>query len=169
MLIANAGVPIFKLVGGGTRAELDRAVDLNLAGFFELASAAIEPLKRAEVGRVIAVSSFNAHVFRNDFVNFPLSGASKAGLEAMARGLAIELAPDKVTVNCVVPGLIRKDRGTNDGLQDDSLAQLADKIPLGRIGQPEDVAGAVGYLVSPAACYVTGQVISGGGGLTMIG
>ena len=54
VLIANAGVPIFKLVGGGTRAELDRAVDLNLAGFFELASAAIEPLKRAKVGRVIA-------------------------------------------------------------------------------------------------------------------
>ena len=164
-LVANAGLPILKSLAEGSREELDYALATNLAGFFELAKAAQEPLKRAAQGRVVALGTFNAHVFRNDFVCFPLSGASKAGLEALVRGLAVELAPHGVTVNCVVPGLIRKDRGTRDGIEDEGLNKLAEKIPLGRVGEPEEVATLIAFLISPEAGYITGQAIHVNGGL----
>jgi NAD(P)-dependent dehydrogenase (short-subunit alcohol dehydrogenase family) len=164
-LIANAGLPILKSLAEGSREELDYALATNLAGFFELAKAAQEPLKRAAHGRVVALGTFNAHVFRKDFVCFPLSGASKAGLEALVRGFAVEMAPHGVTVNCVVPGLIRKDRGTRDGIEDEGLNKLAEKIPLGRVGEPEEVAALIAFLISPEAGYITGQAIHVNGGL----
>lgn len=165
VLVANAGLPILKSFAEGSREELDYALGTNLTGFFELAKAALAPLKRAQNGRVVALGTFNAHVFRNDFVCFPLSGASKAGLEALVKGLAVELAPHGVTVNCVVPGLIRKDRGTRDGIEDEGLNKLAEKIPLGRVGEPEEVAALIAFLASPEAGYITGQAIHINGGL----
>jgi len=165
VLVANAGLPILKSFAEGSREELDYALGANLGGFFELAKAATGPLGQGRSPSIVALSSFNAHVFRNDFVCFPLSGASKAGLEALVRGLALELAPQGITVNCVVPGLIRKDRGTRDGLQDDSMRALEERIPLGRVGEPEEVAAAVAFLASPDASYLTGQCLHANGGL----
>jgi NAD(P)-dependent dehydrogenase (short-subunit alcohol dehydrogenase family) len=116
---------------------------------------------------VVAVSSFVAHTFRPDIAVFPASAAAKAGLEALVRSLAIELAPSGVTVNAVVPGFICKDAGARPAIDPGMLAEQTARIPLGRIGSPADVAAAVAFLVSPAANYMTGQILHVDGGLVI--
>jgi NAD(P)-dependent dehydrogenase (short-subunit alcohol dehydrogenase family) len=106
-------------------------------------------------------------VFRGDVSLFPASAAAKAALEAMARALAIELAPSGVTVNAVVPGFIRKDAGTHVALDPAVLSRQIEKIPLGRVGLPDDVAAAIAFFASPAAGYVTGQALHVSGGLVI--
>jgi len=134
-------------------------------GFFRLCRAAIPVL--AEGGRIVAVSSFVAHVFRAHVPAFPASAAAKASVEAMVRSLAHALGAKGVTVNAVAPGVIRKDGAAKRALPPERLAALAAEIPLGRIGEPEEVAAAIAFLLSPEAGYITGQVIHVSGGLVI--
>ena len=161
-LIHVAGFP----VRGGfaaSEAEAAECFDAIPLAFYRLVTAAMADLKSAKQGRVIAVGTHNTHVFRNDYPVYPISGAAKAALETMVRALAIELAPAQTTVNCVVPGLIRKEHG-NPFLSPEEWRSFADLVPLGRIGEPDEVAAVIAFLASREASYVTGQIIHVNGG-----
>ena len=163
--MGNAGFPSFTPFAQSARSDLEYAFAANLFSFYELARAAQAALAQAPAGRLVAVGSFTAHVFRPDMPDFPLSAASKGGLETLVKSLALAFAPQQITVNCVVPGYIRKDAGTRDGLSEDALNKLQSRIPLGRIGEPEDVAAAIAFLLSAEARYITGQTLHVNGGL----
>ena len=113
------------------------------------------------------MSSFVAHSFRTDVPTFPASAAAKAGLEALVKALAVELGGAGVTVNAVVPGFIAKDQGAHRAIGASSLADQSPRIPLGRIGQPREVAAAVAFLASAQASYITGQALIVDGGWIM--
>jgi 3-oxoacyl-[acyl-carrier protein] reductase len=124
-------------------------------------------LKNADDARIVAVSSFVAHAFRLDVPLFAASAAAKAGLEALVRVLAMEMAPSNVTVNAVVPGFIRKDPGAHVAIDPERLRRQVAGVPLARVGLPEEVAAAIVFLASPAAGYITGQALHIDGGLVI--
>jgi len=167
VLVSNAGFADRTPLAALTDAAMTTSVEAIQGAFFRLVRAAIPHLRAGRDARVVAVSSFVAHVFRPDVAVFPASAAAKAGLEALVRSLAIELAPSSVTVNAVVPGFIRKDAGAHRAIDPAVLAGQVARIPLGRVGLSEEVAAAVAFLASPAAGYITGQALHVDGGLVV--
>jgi 3-oxoacyl-[acyl-carrier protein] reductase len=167
VLVSNAGFADRTRLADLTDEAMAASIEPIQGAFFRLARAAIPYLTDGPDKRIVAVSSFVAHSFRTDIAPFPASAAAKAGLEALVRALAIELGPSGVTVNAVVPGFVRKDTGAHRAIDPAALQRQTEKIPLGRIGLPEDVAAAVAFLASPAAGYITGQALHVDGGLVI--
>lgn len=164
-LVANAGFPLLVALEDMTPDDISYAFRGNSQSFFELVQASQPLLRNSDCGRVIALSSFTAHVFRTDMPQFPASAASKGAIETAVRSLSLALARDGITVNAVVPGYIQKDQGTGDGLDAGALRKVQDLIPLQRLGTPQDVAHCICFLLSAEASYMTGQVIHVNGGL----
>lgn len=164
VVIHAAGFPVRAQVGTAVRSDFDAAFGTITLSFFELVSAALPHLERSDAGRIVAISTHNAHVFRTDYPVYPISGAVKSALETFARSLAIQTAPKGITVNIVAPGLIRKEHG-EQFLSPDEWNRFPRVIPMGRIGEADEVGAMVAFLASDAASYVTGQIIHVNGGL----
>ena len=164
-MIASAGFPVPATLETATDCDFERAFRGNALSFAAMARAARPLLAASEGGRIVAVGSFTAHVFRTDLPQFPASVAAKGALESMVRALALAFAADGITVNCVVPGFIAKDDGVTGAIDADRLRGIAGRIPLGRLGAPDDVAAMIAFLAGSEAAYVTGQCLHVNGGL----
>ncbi len=160
VLVNNAGIHRDGLALRMREEDWDRVLEVNLKGAFLCARAALRSMVRGGWGRIVNVSSVAGLAGNPGQINYC---ASKAGLLGMTRSLAREMARWNITVNAVAPGLIATDM--TDKLADESLETLTSRIPMGRMGTPEEVAEVISFLASEAAGYVTGQVICVDGGM----
>jgi 3-oxoacyl-[acyl-carrier protein] reductase len=162
ILVNNAGIIRDNLLLRLEAADFDAVLDTNLKGAFLCARAVLKPMLRQRFGRIVNMSSVVGLHGNPGQTNY---AAAKAGLIGLTRALAKEVGSRQITVNAVAPGFIETDITSHLG--DASRTALLDRIPLGRLGTADDVAGLVGYLCSPAAGYLTGQVIAIDGGLIL--
>ncbi len=166
VLIANAGFPDTRGFFDLDTAGFDRCYEAMPRGLFVMARRAVPHLRQGKDARIVAVSTLNAHVFRNGYPIYPASATAKAALETLVRAMAIELASDAITVNAVAPGLTRKDSDTEQFVTSEEMDGWARQIPLRRIGEPHEIAAAIAFLASPEAGFITGQVLHVDGGMT---
>jgi len=159
--VANAGVTRDGLALRMSDEQWREVLSTDLDGAFFSARAALASMVRARQGSIIFIGSVSPFIGVPGQANY---AAAKAGLMGLARALAKEVASRSITVNVVAPGLVETDMTSELGTASDALAAL---IPMGRIGQPADIAGVVGFLASNHARYITGAVLAVDGGLAL--
>ncbi len=162
ILVCNAGITRDGLVMRMSEDDFGAVIDANLTGSFRAAKQAVRAMVRRRWGRIVFISSVSGIGGQPGQANY---SASKAGLIGLARSLAKEFASRNVTVNVVAPGAVDTDMLA--ALNDDQLASITDRVPLGRVGHADEIAAAVEFLVSEDASYVTGIVLAVDGGLSM--
>jgi 3-oxoacyl-[acyl-carrier protein] reductase len=160
VLVCSAGVVRDQLAGAMSLAEWEAVIQTNLRGAFLCMREVLPHMMPHRRGSIVGVSSVAAGLGGRGHVNY---AASKGGLNAMIRSLAVELAPKKIRVNGVAPGVIVTDMTRR--IRDLAGEAIVKSIPLRRFGEPDDVARAVRFLASPEAGYITGEVLHVTGGL----
>lgn len=162
VLVNNAGITRDGLIMRMKEDDWNAVLQVNLTGTFYCMKALLSPMARQRYGRIINMASIVGATGNAGQANY---AASKAAVIGLTKSVAREYASRKITVNAVAPGFV--DTAMTRALSQDARDALARQIPLGRFGQPADVAGAVRFLASDAAGYITGQVLHVNGGMYM--
>lgn len=162
VLVNNAGITRDNLLLRMTQEEFDDVIETNLKGTFCCMKKAARIMLRQKYGRIINISSIVGLRGNPGQINY---SASKAGVVGMTKSLAKEMGAKQITVNAVAPGMIKTKM--SDSMNEDVHEAMLATVPLGRIGEPEDVANAVLFFANPASSYVTGQVLCVDGGMAV--
>jgi 3-oxoacyl-[acyl-carrier protein] reductase len=162
ILVNNAGIARDRLLLRMTDEEWQQVIEVNLYSVFKCTRAAVKLMSRQRYGRIINIASVSGLVGNPGQANY---AASKAGIIGFTRTVAREMASRGITANIIAPGLI--DTGLAHDLTDEQRAGLMAHIPLGMLGQPEDIAASVAFLASDDARYITGQILNVDGGMVL--
>jgi len=162
ILVNNAGITRDNLMMRMKDDEWADVIGTNLSPLFTVSKACLRGMTKARWGRIVNISSVVAQMGNAGQTNY---AASKAGAEGMSRAMAKELGSRAVTVNCVAPGFI--DTDMTKVLTDDQRSLMLGQIPLGRLGEPEEIAKVVAFLASDSGAYITGETIHVNGGMYM--
>jgi 3-oxoacyl-[acyl-carrier protein] reductase len=162
ILVNNAGVTRDGLALRMSIEDWDTVINTNLRGAFNFTQAIVRAMIKQRSGRIINITSVIGLIGNAGQTNY---AASKAGLIGLTKSLARELASRNITVNAIAPGFIATDM--TEALPEELQKNITSKIPLTRVGQPNDVANAVAFLASAEANYITGQVLAVDGGMVM--
>ena len=163
VLVNSAGIMNSTRIPDITREEWDRMMAVNLGGTFFMAQAVLPHLQKSRAGRIVNVASNAGRM--GGYENSMTYTATKGGVISLTFGLARQLAPMNITVNCVCPGPVQTEMVKN--FQSGGMERMLSRIPMGRFATPDDVAGAVCYLASEEAGFVTGLLLDVNGGLYM--
>ncbi|MDG2176249.1 MAG: 3-oxoacyl-ACP reductase FabG [Gammaproteobacteria bacterium] len=162
VLVNNAGITRDNILMRMKSDEWEQVINTNLSSIYRMSKALVRGMTKARWGRIISISSVVGSSGNIGQANY---AAAKAGLEGFSRALAMEIGSRGITVNAVAPGFIDTDM-TRD-LPEEQAAALLSKIPLGRYGNPEEIAAVVAFLASEQAGYITGETIHVNGGMYM--
>ena len=155
VLVNNAGIAQQKLFTDITQEDYDRMFDCNMRSVFNCCQCALPDMIHRKYGRIINISSMWGITGASCEVHY---SASKAAVIGLTKALAREVAPSGITVNCIAPGVI--DTPMNKGFDEETMAQLKEETPVGRIGTPEDVARAIAFFADEKNSFITGQILS---------
>lgn len=162
ILVNNAGITRDNLMLRMKDDEWDSVINTNLSSVYRVTKACMRGMTKAKFGRIVNISSVVGSMGNPGQANY---SAAKAGLEGFSRSLASEIASRGITVNCIAPGFIETDM--TKVLPEEHKAKLVEKVPASRLGQPEEIASAVAFLVSEGAGYITGETLHVNGGMYM--
>lgn len=162
ILVNNAGITRDTLLMRMKDEDWDDVLSTNLKSVYRMSQAVLRPMMKARAGRIISISSVVGHMGNAGQTNY---AAAKAGMTGFTKSLAREVGSRGITVNCIAPGFI--DTDMTRALSEDQRNGLLQHIPLGRLGQAQDIAAAVAFLASPLAGYISGETLHINGGMYM--
>lgn len=160
ILVNNAGITRDTLLMRMSDEDWDAVISTNLTSVFRMSQAVLRPMMKARAGRIISISSVVGHMGNAGQTNY---AAAKAGMTGFAKSLAAEVGSRNITVNCVAPGFIETDMTAE--LPEAIKTKMLERVPLGRLGNVQEIAATVAFLASPSAAYITGETIHVNGGM----